>query len=97
MSKTKSIPCLNDECRNAHKSAPTQHTCKGLVKCKAGEAMELLWVCDTCGHEHQTAVPKVRCHKRVWPYHNDSVGVTFESESHEQKYCKANKMTPINE
>jgi ribosomal protein L37E len=50
--------------------------------------------CKTCGHESWEVIPKRRCHKRVWPYHNESVGVTFESESHEQKYVKANNLSP---
>lgn len=96
MNKTKSQYCLNNECHALHKSTPAPHSAMGLVKCQSGEAMEIEWRCDRCGYRHQTAIPKVRCHKRTWPYHNDSAGVTFESESHEQKYCKANGLTPIN-
>lgn len=95
--KTKFHPCLNNDCRP--KSGPSaEHVFKGI---QPGEqtpfgkmADEQIWKCSWCGYEHLENIPRRRCHKRTWPYHNDSAGVTFESESHEQKYCAANKLTP---
>lgn len=94
--KTNHQYCLNDECRNHHNGTPAPHRMLGIVKCKAGDALEEEWSCDRCGHKHQVSIPRRRCHKRTWPYHNESAGVTFESESHEQKYCKANNLEPVN-
>lgn len=92
----KHILCSDNDCYLKNGGRPALHTFQGMKKCETGEAMEQSWACDLCGHEVRQPQPRVRCHKRTWPYHNDSAGVTFESESHEQAYCKANKLTPIN-
>jgi hypothetical protein len=94
--KTKTHYCLDQECHSLHKSTPAPHTMMGIVQCTTGTAMEEEWRCDRCGYRHQSSISRRRCHKRTWPYHNESAGVTFESESHEQKYCAANNLTPIN-
>jgi hypothetical protein len=93
--KQKHQYCLALACHNTH-STPAPHVFLGLRKCLSGEAMEEAWRCERCGYEHQASIPKRRCHKRTWPYYNDSAGVTFESESHEQKHCAAHGLTPIN-
>lgn len=49
--------------------------------------------CEGCGclaHKQKAVVPKK---KTTWPYYHEGCGVTFESESHEQKYAKANNLT----
>lgn len=56
---------------------------------------QLAWKCQQCGYESLEYIPKPRRRKRTWPYYNESTGVTFESESHEQKYVKANNLTPV--
>ena len=48
--------------------------------------------CEACGTFNYKEPAKVSKKKRTWPYHNDSADVTFESESHEQKYVKANNL-----
>ena len=94
--KTKFIYCRNEKCYQASPSGKTEHHLKGTAQNPAGTAVELVWECGKCGERHQEPMPTARCHKRTWPYHNASVGMTFESESHEQKYCAENKLTPIN-
>lgn len=92
--KTKTQYCLNNACHLEHNGAPALHYLKGVEKNPAGEANELVWWCARCKYEHHDAIPKRRCHKRTWPYHNASAGVTFESESHEQAYTKAKGLIP---
>lgn len=57
-------------------------------------ADQLQWQCTSCNHVALESIPKRRCHKRTWPYYNESVGETFVSESHEQAYVKKNNLTP---
>lgn len=94
--KQKLMTCLKNECYLENNGRPDSHTMRGLRQNPTGEAMEQVWACDRCGTERQTPIPKPRCHKRTWPYYNESAGVTFESESHEQKHCKEHGLTPIN-
>lgn len=51
--------------------------------------------CDICGKINLKALPQrtMNVKKQGWPYYNASVGVTFESESHEQKYTKEHNLT----
>lgn len=51
--------------------------------------------CLSCGHESLRDIPRVSKRKTTWPYYNESCGVTFESESHEQKYAAVNKLEKI--
>lgn len=50
--------------------------------------------CDDC-REQMTIGPAAPVPKKktTWPYYHEGCGVTFESESHEQKYTKAHGMT----
>lgn len=93
MSKIKYRYCT-DSCQGVKE---TPHTFMGIQE---GEetpfgrmAPQLVWKCE-CGKETLENIPTRRCHKRTWPYHNASAGVTFESESHEQAYTKAKGLTP---
>lgn len=58
------------------------------------ENMQIL-ECDKCGSKHMKVPAVVPKKKTTWPYYNGSVGVTFESESHEMKYAKANNLEKI--
>lgn len=50
--------------------------------------------CEICGCKFATKpAAKVSKKKTTWPYYHEGCGVTFESESHEQKYAKANNLT----
>lgn len=51
--------------------------------------------CSSCGFEDWYVVPKISKKKRTWPYYNESCGVEFESESHETKYVKENKLEAL--
>ena len=97
MVKSKFAYCINDLCKSRVAGKQSEHVCAGTARCVSGTAIELVWTCSDCATSHQEPIPKRRCRKRTWPYYNESVGVTFESESHEQKYTKANNLTPINE
>lgn len=94
--KQKYLYCLNSECHAKRDGRPAVYQLVGSAKNPNGEALEHVYACTHCGATRQEPIPKRRCHKRTWPYHNESAGVTFESESHEQKYCKEHNLTPIN-
>jgi NAD-dependent SIR2 family protein deacetylase len=50
--------------------------------------------CDKCSVEKTKGTAKANSLKKQgWPYYNDSVGVAFESESHEKHYVKENNLT----
>lgn len=49
--------------------------------------------CETCGVKHDRKACEVPKKKTTWPYYHGGCGVTFESESHEQKYTAAHGMT----
>ena len=83
---------LMAECQNpACERAGQKWSCVQLSTERDGSRVV---ACDECG-SHITLPPAapVPKKKRTWPYHNVSAGVTFESESHEQKYTKAHGLT----
>lgn len=53
--------------------------------------------CDKCGATSQREAPALTkgVKKRTYPYYNVSTGQTFESESHEKTYVKANNLDAI--
>ena len=51
--------------------------------------------CDICGGVSHKNVAKVPKRKTTYPYYHEGCGVRFESESHEQKFAKANKLEKV--
>lgn len=51
--------------------------------------------CESCSSTKQRPAATVPKKKTTYPYYNDSCGMRFESESHEQKFAKANNLEKI--
>ena len=63
----------------------------------AGESDSQILQCDKCGSTSWRTAPAItkNIKRRSWPYYNESAGVNFESESHEKKYVKENKLEAL--
>lgn len=63
----------------------------------SGEVGTQTLQCDKCGSTSwRDAPPRTKSiQRRSWPYYNESAGVTFESDSHEQKYVKTNNLEAL--
>lgn len=59
------------------------------------ESGKLLVQCEACAKLADRPIAKVSKKKTTYPYYNGSAGMTFESESHEMKFAKANKLEKI--
>lgn len=73
-------------------------TCEGKTSQKlvgyAKNGLQEL-VCEACGTQNHKTPAQVPKKKTTYPYYNGSAGMTFESESHEMKYAKANNLEKI--
>lgn len=78
--------CPNSKCENFAQT--WSHPLVG-VDDEGGRVLR----CECGSHIHIDPAPKVSKKKTTWPYYHGGCGVTFESESHEQKYTKAHGMT----
>lgn len=74
------------------KCSPDQNMVLHQVLGQGHDGLNMLQ-CDKCGQVNRRPVARVSKKKTTWPYYNESCGVTFESESHEQKFAKANNLT----
>lgn len=96
--RTLSKYCFGKTCPSVKQGRPTLHQIVGIQpgeETRFGKMADQYRVrCQECQSEALESIPKRRCHKRTWPYYNESAGVTFESDSHEQKYVKDNNLTP---
>lgn len=86
--------CSGTECVSWKECKKVDHTILA-IEYPCGTAPNWLLKCDLCGSQHHMVVPKISKKKRVWPYYNESAGVTFESESHETKYAKDNNLIAL--
>lgn len=89
------MSCENPECPSKKDTVLGDKTSHRLIGVEGGE-----WIgmCESCEQENRRpeAERTVNVKKRSWPYYNDSVGVTFESESHEKQYVKEHKLIRTN-
>lgn len=71
------------------KETMTLHRVLGL-----GESGDQVLSCDKCTNTSTKVAPqRISRKKTTWPYYHEGCGMTFESESHEQKFAAANKLT----
>lgn len=64
-----------------------------MVLGTAPEGSHNIVQCEKCAHVKGRPIARVTKRKTTWPYYHEGCGVRFESESHEQKYAAANKLT----
>lgn len=85
--------CINFNCSDRHKDKTT-HVVEDIVQFEGMTARYMQLKCKTCGNIHHEVIPKVSKKKQSWPRYHEGLGQSFESESHEKKWTKANGYTP---
>ena len=85
--------CVNVHCSSTPKCTEVDHENRGVTIPEGLTGKHYSLKCKVCGYESLEPLPRHSIKRHGWPYYNASVGVTFESESHEKKFTKANNLT----
>lgn len=90
---------IYDYCPNVKCSSLCQkvdHKIESIgVRAEGFTAIGYHLTCSVCGYKHHLEIPRTKGKRQQYPYHNESVDVTFTDKHHEKQYIRENKLEAL--